>query len=77
MDDYSKEMKRIQRMLHKCESPSDTEDDSESESDFVEDDGHIPDSDCFESELDKPPKQSLQKRSRCDGWLGKGSKTRW
>ena len=57
MDSYSRNVERLQRMLQECDVLSDAEDDSEGESDFVIEDEVISDSECYDSEHDKPEKQ--------------------
>ena len=52
MDEYEKDMERIQRMLEECDNPSEPDDDSEGESDLVEEDEVVPDSDCHETDSD-------------------------
>ena len=56
MNSYSRNVERLQRMLQECDVLSDAEDDSEGESDFVIEDEVISDSECYDSEHDKPEK---------------------
>lgn len=77
MDKYEKETERIRKLLSDCDGASDPEDDSEGESDGVMEDGHVPDSDCYESEVEDSLQEAQCGRSRQDGWLGKDQKTWW
>ena len=63
MDDYEKEMKRMQKMLLDCDIPSEPEDENEGESDLVEE--VVPDSDCYETDSDDLQDESPKKVSRC------------
>lgn len=69
--DYDAEMKKIQKMLDETEVSSS---DSEGE-DYLEEDAHVPDSDCYESDPDDLPDQP-KKKKKSDGWKGK-DKTWW
>ena len=77
MDDYQKDIERIQRMLEECDSPSEPDDDSEGESDLVEEDEVVPDSDCHETDSDDLQDEPPKKVPRCGGWLGKDKNTWW
>ncbi|KAK7060680.1 hypothetical protein SK128_008449, partial [Halocaridina rubra] len=50
--------------------------DSEGEDDYLEEDVHVPDSDCDKSDLDDLSEQPPQKRPKTDGWKGR-DKTWW
>ena len=67
----------MQRMLQECGIPSEPKDNSEGESDLVEEKEVLPDSDCHETDSDdlqdEPPKKVL----RCGGWLVKNKNTCW
>ena len=65
MDDYEKEMKRMQTMLLDCDIPSEPEDDNGGESDLVEEDEVVPDFDCHETDSDDLQDESPKKVPRC------------
>ena len=71
MDDYEKEMKRMQTMLLDCDIPNEPEDENGGESDLVEEDEVVPDSDCYETDSDDLQDESPKKVPRCGVWLGK------
>ena len=70
MDSYSKNVKKLQRMLQEGDDLRDAEDDSEGESDFVIEDEFISDSESYDFEHDKLEKQPCQKQPKCDEWFG-------
>ena len=77
MDDYEKEMERMQRILQESDVPSKPKDDSEGESDLVEEDKVAPDSDCHETDSDDLQGELPEKVPRYGGWLDKGKNTQW
>ena len=77
MNDNEKEMKRMQRILQECDFPSKPEDDSEGESDLVEEDEVVSDSDCHKIDSDDLQGKPPEIVPRCGRWLGKDKNTRW
>ncbi|XP_068203556.1 piggyBac transposable element-derived protein 4-like [Palaemon carinicauda] len=84
---FDAEIRRIQKMLDEIEvSSSEDEEivggdvpasDSEGEEDYLEEDVHVPDSDCYESDPDDLPDQPQKKKPKIDGWKGKDKTTWW
>uniref|UniRef100_UPI00358E440B piggyBac transposable element-derived protein 4-like n=1 Tax=Myxine glutinosa TaxID=7769 RepID=UPI00358E440B len=77
MADCETENERIRKLLDELDVESDPEDDSDCELDFVEEDEHIADSDCNDSETDDLPQEPQRKRATRGGWQGKNKKTWW
>ena len=72
-DADERDYERLRQMLDKCSSDSEVEDNDEGESDHLEVDEHISDSDpsvnleSEDSDEEPPPQQTPQKRSRREG----------
>ena len=75
MNDYKKDMERTQRRLQECDIPSEPEDDSEGESDSVEEGGAVPHSDCHETDCDDLRDETHKKVSRCGRWFVRDKNT--
>ena len=78
--DYEAEIRRIQKILDEVESSNledkETVDGFASDSEG-EEDVHVPDSDCYESNPDDLPEQPQKKKPKINRWKGKDKTTWW
>ncbi|XP_066964268.1 mitotic apparatus protein p62-like [Macrobrachium rosenbergii] len=76
MDDYEKDIEKdTKRMLEECDNPSEPDDDSEGESDLVEEDEIVSDFDCHETDSDDL--QDEPQESAKMWWMAWEDKNTW